>query len=167
TSAQGNLDSPLIFIPQFSEIIVRSKPQPRMSEIPVVSIGSLLNRELGPWTNSWVHLNGLVAAYQPGRSIVVKDPTGVLRARVVQLTEVHGDARVDVWGFLDVSGEETVLNGGYFEVVRPMADTAPSAAASSRQDGRSPSVLTQFDEILKLNRDEAALQLPVQLHGII
>ena len=33
--------------------------------------------------------------------------------------------------------------------------------------GRFPAVLTRFTEILKLSRDEAALQLPVRLRGIL
>ena len=95
------LEAPIIFVPGIQQIIPRSGPQPPMSQISVVSIGSLLNRELGAWTNDWVHLNGLVVSYQPGQSIVIKDPTGVIRGRVVQLTDIHGDARVDLWGFLE------------------------------------------------------------------
>lgn len=168
TNEHGGLEAPLIFIPGVQEISGRSTPQQKMSQIPVVSIGSLLNREPSGWTNNWVHINGLVVSYEPGRSLVVKDPTGVIRARVIQLTDIQGDARVDVWGFLQSPGEETLLNSAYFEVVPPPAQeltVTPHGGAAARE--RFPAVLEQFTDILKLTREEAALNLPVRLRGVI
>jgi PAS domain S-box-containing protein len=168
TNVHG-LEAPIIFVPGIQQITPRSSPQAPMSQIPVVSVGSLLNRELGPWTNSWVHVNGLVISYQPGQSLVIKDPTGVIRGRVVQLTEIHGDARVDLWGFLESSGDDAFLNNAYFEMVRPAQEIAatPAHKSSPPDRNRLPPILTRFDEILKLNRDEAALNLPVRLRGIL
>jgi PAS domain S-box-containing protein len=168
TNEHGGLEAPLIFIPRLQELAAHSPPQAKMSQIPVVSIGSLLNREHELWTNSWVHVNGLVVSYEPGHSLVVKDPTGVLRARVIQLTDIQGDSRVDVWGFLQSPGEETLLNSAYFEVVPPPAQelaVTPRAGAAGRE--HFPAVLDQFTDILKLTREEAALKLPVRLRGVI
>ena len=44
---------------------------------------------------------GIIASYQPGQSLTVRDPTGVIRAQVIQLTQILPDERVDVWGFLE------------------------------------------------------------------
>jgi PAS domain S-box-containing protein len=168
TNGHGGLEAPLIFISGVHQLSTHSMPQAKMSQIPVVSIGSLLNREPDYWTNTWVHVNGLVVSYEAGQSVVVKDPTGVIRARVIQLTEIHGDARVDVWGFLQSSGDETFLNSAYFEVVPPPAQdlaVTPRAGAVARE--RFPEVLEQFTDILKLSREEAALNLPVRLRGVI
>ncbi len=118
-AAAGRLESALVFVPGADEIKVLDPSGPPASQTPVTSIGSLLNRELGSWTNHWVHINGLVVSYQPGASLVVKDPTGVISARVIQLTEIRGDERVDVWGFLEAGPDETVLNQAYFEVAHP------------------------------------------------
>jgi PAS domain S-box-containing protein len=163
------LESATIFAPGLDEITVLEPGNSKTSQTPVVSIGSLLNRELGSWTNHWVHINGLVLSYQPGHSLMVKDPTGVIRAEVIQLTEMRGDERVDVWGFLEVAPDETFLKNAYFEVVRPQApDLAvlpPAAAPSDRE--LLPTVLTEVSQILKLRREEAAQHIPVRLHGVI
>src|SRR5208283_5730289 len=88
--------------------------------------------------------------------------------QVIQSTEMRGDERVDVWGFFDVAPEETFLRNAYFEVVRPqtpdlnVATPAPNPAATN-----PAALLTDVSQILKLRREEAALQLPVRLQGVI
>ena len=163
------LESGLLFVPGPDEIKILEPASVSRSQIPVESIGSLLNRELGTWTNQWQHINGLVVSYQRGQSITVKDPTGVIRARVIQLTEMRGDERVDVWGFLEPGPAETILNNAYFEVSHPPPqdfDAASSSVPLSRV-ARLPSVLTQVSNILQLRPEEAAQQLAVRLRGVI
>jgi PAS domain S-box-containing protein len=163
------LESGLLFSPGPDEIKVLGQAGAKPSQIPVVSIGSLFNRELGSWTNQWVHINGLVVSYREGQSITVKDPTGVIRARVIQLTEIRGDERVDLWGFLEAGPDETFLNNSYFEVARPPSQIldAASAPAPLSRVARLPSVLTQVSDILKLRPEEADQQLDVRLRGVI
>jgi PAS domain S-box-containing protein len=166
----GNrLESGLLFAPGSDEIKILEQAGVRPSQIPVVSISSLLNRPLGSWTNQWLHINGLVVSYQPGQSITIKDPTGVIRAQVIQLTEIRGDERVDLWGFLEAGPDETFLNNSYFEVAHPppqdLDAVLPSAPLS--RVARLPSVLTQVSDILKLRPEEAAQQLAVRLRGVI
>jgi PAS domain S-box-containing protein len=167
--AGDRLESGLLFAPGPDEIKILEPAGAKPTPIPVVSISSLLNRELGSWTNHWAHINGLVVSYRPGQSITVKDPTGVIRARVVQLTEIRGDERVDLWGFLEAGPDETFLNNSYFEVAHP---PPPDLAASSPPAPRSrvarlPAVLTQVSDILQLRPEEAAQQLAVRLRGVI
>jgi PAS domain S-box-containing protein len=165
----GRLESGLVFAPGMSAVTVLDPAGPKPAPIPVVSIGSLLNRELGPWTNQWVHVNGLVVSYQPGQSLVVKDPTDVIRAKIIQLTEIRGNERVDVWGFLRVAPGQVFLDDAYFEVVpAPAQDLAvlPAATASSNAAPAS-APLTRWSEISKLRREEAAQHLPVRLRGVI
>jgi PAS domain S-box-containing protein len=167
--AGDRLESGLLFAPGPDEIKVLNPAGKKPSEIPVVSISSLLNRELGSWTNQWVHINGLAVSYQPGQSITVKDPTGVIRARVVQLTEIRGDERVDLWGFLEAGPDETLLNNSYFEVARPPpqdpARSSPTPPLS--RVARLPSLLTQVSDILQLRPEEAARPLAVRLRGVL
>jgi PAS domain S-box-containing protein len=167
--AGGRLESGLLFAPGPDEIQIVGPAGAKPSQIPVVSIGSLLNRELGSWTNQWVHINGLIVSYRPGQSITVKDPTGVIRARVIQLTEIRGDERVDVWGFLEAGPGETLLNNSYFEVARPPPQDLGAAAppAPLSRVARLPSVLTQVSDILQLRPEEASQQLAVRLRGVI
>jgi PAS domain S-box-containing protein len=163
----GALESGLVFVPGADEVKIL-QPAANPPQVPVTSIGSLLNRELGSWTNQWVHINGLVVSYQPGQSLTVKDPTGVIRATVIQLTEIRGDERVDVRGFLEAGRDETFLNHAYFEVIQPSPDVAASwPPVALSEVARLPSVLTQVSEILKLRPEEAAQHLDVRLRGVI
>jgi PAS domain S-box-containing protein len=165
----GKLESGLLFVPGPDEIKILEPAAATPAQIPVVSIGSLLNRELGAWTNQWVHINGLVVSYQPGQSMTVKDPSGVIRARVIQLTEMRGDERVDLWGFLEAGPDETFLNNSYFELARPPRQdlAGASSGAPLSRVARLPSVLNQVSDILKLRPEEAAQQLAVRLRGVI
>ncbi len=164
----GHLESATVFAPGMSEITVLASVAPKSAPVPVASIGSLLNRELGSWTNTAVHINGLIVSYQPGKSLVVKDPTGVIRAQVIQFTQIQPDERVDVWGFLQVSPTEVFLDNAYFEVAQAPAQNdslavAPGAAAVAT----NLPVLTQVSDILKLRREESAQHIPVRLQGVI
>ncbi len=166
-ASRAVLESGMIFVPGPDEIKVLERAT-ATSEIPVASIGSLLNRELGSWTNQWVHINGLVVSYQPGQSLIVKDPTGVIQAQVIQLTEIRGDERVDVWGFLEAGKDETILNHAYFEVTQPLPEQANSSPPQAlSQVARLPAVLTEVSQILKLRSGEAAQRIAVRLRGVI
>jgi signal transduction histidine kinase len=169
SKARGTqLEPAMVFVPGLNEVTIIEPAQGRPTEIPVASIGSLLSRELGSWTNHWVHVNGLVTAYEPGRSLLVKDPTGLIRAQVVQMTDMRGDERVEVWGFLEMSSAETFLNCSYFEVVHSSfssgTDRQPETAQAS---SASETVLRQIPQILKLGRNEAARRLPVRVGGVV
>jgi len=141
--------------------------EPTIGSSSVVSIGSLLNRELGSWTNDWVHVNGLVAAYQPGQSLVVKDPTGVIRARIIQLTEIQGDERVDVWGFFSLGRQGASLDNAYFEVVRPIAQGNAPSVSETPSAGPQPPFLTEILDVAKLSRSDAVRHLSVRLRGVL
>ena len=162
----GRLDSALLFVPGLDELTILQPPDHRPA-IPVASISSLQNRELGSWTNDWVHISGLMVNYQPGQSLVVKDPTGNLRARIVQLTEIPGDERVDVWGFLEVTPQETFLNNAYFEVAQPAADEADHLASAPEQRARLPDLITSMAEVHKMSREMAAQHVPVRVRGVL
>jgi len=168
TANDGRLDSALLFLPGLDELTVLD-PADRRQAVPVASISSLLNRELGSWTNNWVHINGLIVAYQPGQSLLVKDPTGLIRAQIVQLTEIPGDERVDVWGFLEVSRKETFLNHAYFEVAQTPVDTVKDAtpAEVNRRAPDFPAIITNMADIRKLRREDAAEHIPVRVHGVL
>jgi signal transduction histidine kinase len=162
------LEPAMVFVPGPSEVEIIEPARAGPVEIPVASIGSLLSRELASWTNHWVHVNGLVNSYEPGRSLLVKDPTGLIRAQVVQMTDMLGDERVEVWGFLEAGSAETFLNCAYFEVVHaPFSSSADPRHASPQPTAASQKVLTEIPEILKLGRDEAARGLPVRLQGVV
>ena len=166
----GRLEPASVFVPGINEITISEPPGGiRPPQAPVVSIESLLNRELGPWTNNLVHISGLVASYQAGHFLAVKDPTGIIRARIIQLSQLQGDERVQVWGYLEIATNETFLNNAYFAVVKPpLQGVASASSRGSPSEARTPpQVITQVSDILKLKREEAAKFLPVKLRGVI
>ena len=167
-TVDGRLDSPLLFVPGLDELTVLDPTNGR-PVVQVASISSLLNRELGSWTNDWVHINGLIVAYQPGQSLVVKDPTGIIRAQIVQLTEIPGDERVDVWGFLEVSRKETFLKNAYFEVAQTPVENENDAgsAETDRRAAEIPTIITSMSDIHKLRREDAAQHIPVQVRCVL
>jgi PAS domain S-box-containing protein len=101
--------------------------------------------------------------------MTVKDPTGTIRARVIQLTEIRGDERVDLWGFLEAGPDETFLNEAFFEVAKPPPQNSGDAASPVllSRVAQLPAVLTKVSDILKLRPEEAMQQLAVQLRGVI
>jgi signal transduction histidine kinase len=84
------------------------------------------------------------------------------------MTEMRGDERVDVWGFLEVGRGEAFLNCAYFEVVHPPLNLGSELRPKAIQLSTDPqSTLTQISQILKLTRDEAARHLPVRVRGVL
>ena len=153
----------------FNEIEVLDRPRESPLGSPVITIGGLLNRELGPWTNNRVHLNATVVSYEPGHWLAVRDPTGFLRAQITQVTEVEANERVDLWGFLNILPTEVVLTDGYFAVAGAPSAIAqrvpPGPASSAGATARGP--LTQVSDILRLGSQEAARHLRVHLRAVV
>jgi signal transduction histidine kinase len=163
--AGGRLELTSMFVPGMDQVTV-IEPAGENQVLPrAMSIDSLLNRELGDWTNSPVRINGLVVSSEPEKTLVVKDSTGVIHAQVIQSTVARNDDRVDVCGFLKVTPTETALSDAWFEVIKP----TPLAAASSLPAGkvRRPEVLTKVSEILKLRKEESTQRWPVRLRGVV
>lgn len=161
--------NPSIFVPNMDAITMLEPPGATASVSPVVSVESLLSRELGSWTNDAVHLHGTIMSYKPGESIVIKDATGSMLAQVIQTTEAQIDGEVDVWGYLNVSPTESTLRGAYFEIQQPMPLVVPAAAAgntTATSSGQSH-VITRFGEILNMHPEEAAKGFPARLQGVV
>ena len=166
--SKGRLQSASMFAPGMSEVTILESSDVRPEQLPVVSIDSLLNRELGAWTNELVHINGLIAAYKPGEYVEVKDPTGLIRVNVVQVSRARQDEWVDVWGFLAVSPDQTVLEDGFFKLVRLRTPgEAASAPGPTAGVAKTNQTLTRIADVLRLTKVEAAHGLPVRLQGVI
>jgi signal transduction histidine kinase len=171
-ASKGNkhrLESASLFAPGLSEVVMVEPSVLDPARLPVTSIDSLLTRELGAWTNEMVHINGFVAAYEPGDFLQVKDPTGRIRVHVVQVDRARQDEWVDAWGFLAVSPNETALTDGYFESVRQRAGAKVAASASAATAGTAKTnhTITRIADVVKLSKEEAEYGLPVRLRGVI
>jgi signal transduction histidine kinase len=162
----GHLESASLTAAGLEELRIVEPSMIDVSQVPVMPIEALLNRELGAWTNRIVHLNGLVVSYKPEDSLVIKDPTGLMRAKVRQSTRVQVDERVDLWGFLRIPREGPLLEDAYFEVARVAAPiVAPSS--NSAVPETSPVALRRVADVRALHREEASLGKPVSLRGVV
>jgi signal transduction histidine kinase len=167
--AGGRLERVSVFVPGMEQVTVIEPPDANRVLPRAMSVNSLLNRELGDWTNSPVRINGSVVSSEPRKTLIVKDPTGVIRAQVIQSTVARNDDRVDVCGFLKVTPTEAVLSDAWFEVIKPTRLAAAAATASSLPAGkvRRPEVLTKVSEILKLRKEDSTQRWPVRLRGMV
>jgi signal transduction histidine kinase len=168
-SSHGKLESASLFAPGLQEIKILEPATLHPERLPVTSIDSLLNRELGTWTNELVHLNGFVAAYEPGQFLQLRDPTGLIRVNVVQLSRAQQDDWVDVWGFFTATPNGTLITDGYFELVRSRTEGAAATAMPPppRRTTTANRIITRTKEVLKLSKEEAGRGLPVRLRGVI
>ena len=165
----GRLQSAQLTVPSFDDITIIDQPGKKALISPVVSIGKLLNRELGSWTNNRVHISGVMSAYRPGEHLIVSDVTGSIRSKVIQVGSISPGTRLDVWGFLTASSTEAYLADAYFEIARPALQPIafPPAPETALRTTNAPKELTRVDEIRDLPRDRAALRIPVRLRGVI
>ncbi|MDA1275280.1 MAG: PAS domain S-box protein [Verrucomicrobia bacterium] len=165
----GRLDSAIVFASGLDEITVLSQPEADPRLVPVVSIDSLYNRELGSWTNNRVHLCGVITSARPGEDLVISDMTGVIRARVIQATPVQKDQRVEVWGFFTSTATDAFLDHAYFEIAPPptLSSLAPPQIGDLSVQTNLPGVLTRAAQIRKLPRELAAQRIPIRLTGVM
>jgi signal transduction histidine kinase len=167
--SKGRLESASITAPRLSEVHVLEPSAFAPERVPVVSIDSLLNRELGAWTNQMVHINGSLAAFKRGEFLEVKDPTGLIRVQVIQTTLARQNEWVDAWGFLEVSPDQTLLRDGFFEPVRLRKRGAAATSVAGVTGGAASTnqTLTRIREVITLSKEEAGRGIPVRLRGVI
>ena len=165
----GQLATACVYVPDLNAITVLAGPQTNSPPIPVTSIEALLNRELGPWTNELVHLNGVIVSIKPGESMVIRDATGSIRVRVIQATEIQVDSRADVWGYVSVLPGETLLQDSYFEIQQPPQGQPPPTVAGGPAGTPTNRVheITRFSEIARMKPETAAQGLWARLKGTV
>jgi signal transduction histidine kinase len=167
--ADGHLQAASIFAPGRNEVFVIEHPPPTMVPPQVTSIGALLGRELGSWTNQPVEISGLVTSSFPGQRISVEDPTGFISANVIQETPVQSGQRVRLQGYLEVAQGEALLRDATFTVAQPQVGaTGASAMQEIRPESASElPVLNRISRILQLPRSEQPEYRTVKVQGVV
>ena len=166
----GLLRSRTILVPGTNDLLIVNPPRPTLEHLPVSSIDNLLHREVGPWTNDMVHINGWVAEYRPGESLTVKDPTGLIQAEVVQILPAELGERADVWGFVTLRADEVRLKSAYFKMADPpVPGELPwhSSISSNAPPANKLQTITTAAAIRRLTPEEAARGYPVRLRGVL
>lgn len=135
----------------------------------VTSVESLLNRQLGPWTNHPVRLRGTVSAFQPGSQLTLQDPTGVMRALILQEKTVREMEQVDIWGCVLVSSNEVLLRDAWFEVaeIKTPEVSKPAPTRSGSQSADRSRVLTTIRRVKESPSGPPGSGLPAQLRGVL
>ena len=167
--AQGPLEPPSVLSPALREMVMLEPASTNRTQVPVASVAGLLSRRPGAWTNSPVHLSGLLSSYKPGEFVVIKDPTGSMRAQVNQIAALRADERVEVWGFFESRPAEALLRDAYL-AISPQAtvQSGPGPAGGAVESKVSHiKELTQVGDILKLSPEDAAWHIPVRLRGTV
>ena len=165
---KNHLVSGALVLPGIDELSVLERPASSFLDSPVVAIEAVFDRELGAWTNQPVHINGLIVAYQPGEFIVIKDTTGLIRARISQFTQATLDERVNLWGFLTLLPGEAILSDAFFEPIRmPALGKSPAEFTLNPLQTNALEPLLSIAQVLKLSPDQAARRLPVRVRGVV
>jgi signal transduction histidine kinase len=164
---QGRLEPASLTSPALDELKVIEPRGNDPWQAPVVSIDSLLSRELGPWTNEPVHINGIVANYRPSNYLEVKDATGNIQARVLHLGGIKLNGRVDLWGFLVITPDGPILRDAFFELGATQGRRLPDADSHGSSALMGAKVLTKVSDIIKLDAPAAAQRMPARLRGVI
>jgi signal transduction histidine kinase len=166
----GRLRSRMILVPGTNDLFVLNAPGAALEPLPVFSIDYLLHREIGPWTNEIVHINGWITDYHPGQYLTVKDPTGVIEAEVVQILPAELGERADVWGLVTRRREGVRLESAYFRTVNPPTQDGlfvRASASSNVPPAEGLKTITTAAAIRRLTPEEAARGYPVRLRGVL
>lgn len=165
----GQLESACVFASGTNDVQVLEPQLAELSRMPVSPVEAVLSRKLGAWTNRLIHLNGLVTACKPGEFLVLRDPTGVIRAEGSQMDALGQDQRVDLWGFLTVRPTETLLTYSYFETTHPTVRARVENTLTEPPNLSTNEVapVTRVAAVKTLPRSDLARHVPVRLRGVI
>ena len=156
----------ILIVPGIAQIELLHHGATSIAKLPVISIDALLSREFGDWTNSVVRLNGIVTAAKAGESILLRDPTGMLLAKVWQVNEALMGERIDLWGYLQLSDSGPVLADAYWEPIRSSAGLGLPIQSAVASNSSVP-YLTNLSGVRALGREELMRGWPVQLRGLV
>jgi signal transduction histidine kinase len=160
------LNEAILFAPGMNQVKIITPSQSDRWQLPVTAIDTLLAQPPGDWTNQPIHVNGLASAYEPGSKIKITDPTGVLKAEVIQMNPVPPFQRIDAWGFLAIKTNQIVLSDAYFEIDSG-SHARDASVAGTKRDARTEAVLTNIAQIRSLSKDRANENLPARIHGVL
>jgi signal transduction histidine kinase/DNA-binding response OmpR family regulator len=161
--ATGTASRAKLWVPSLRDavdvVVERAAPEP--SSLPVQSVQGLLTTDPESLAVHRVHLRGAVSLDPQGTGLLLKDATGTLRLRVGLAMPAETGEALDAFGFAVLENGSVVLG-----------DTALSPVM---QNGTQPSqgkirglpALTTVGQIHGLSAQQAALEYPVHLKGVI
>jgi signal transduction histidine kinase len=159
---QGKLVNGKLFVSGTNDLLQLRPPKQKLSSLqPILSRQVkeyLKDGEPGPY----VYLEGRVWEYQAGKSLILYDPTGLIRAEILQEVDLSNTKEVRVWGRPLMKDGEVQLVDAVFLDVDPRL--TPFSVPESLSN---PPLLTTTDAVRRMRREEARNGYPVELTGVI
>ncbi|HJQ25567.1 MAG TPA: response regulator [Blastocatellia bacterium] len=167
-NARGEAIRLQLLVPELRYVQVEEVAPDDPFSIPVQPIKSLLQASPEAATGHRVRVQG-VMTQQPGGELVVRDDTGDLAIKAVQMTSLQPGSRADVLGFPARAGAAVTLEDAIFrEAGAGLAgeERHDARAGSPPQNGKLP-VLTTIAEVHRLTLVEAKRKYPIRLRAVV
>lgn len=149
-----------LWVPSLSDVIVERQAA-ELSSTPISSVKSVLASGRMSLNAHRVHLRGTVSLDQGGTGLVLKDATGTLPLRIGPAMPAETQEAQDTFGFVMVENGAVVLGDAVLRLVTENVIPAPQGKR------RGLPVLTTADQVHSLSAQQAALEYPVHLKGVI
>jgi signal transduction histidine kinase len=145
---------PSLLVPDSKEITVTAMNSALWVDYPITPMAELTSARFLGVKDRLIHTRGMVAAGSSEKTFSIEDQGKRILARTEQAMPSPGE-QVEVLGWLDGSGTNTVLRDGFVKVWPPTtgADSLP--------------LLTKVIQVKSLNRTEAERGYPVRIQGVI
>lgn len=149
----------------FEQIQVGRHGPDRPYDLPLIAINQIPPLTGEPEFQGRRLIRGRVVDQKQGRSLSLRDQTGeILVFSPLQITLAKDDL-VEAIGFPAYENGVPVLKSAQFRVVKSAAPSSPEAIAA--QANPQLSVLTSLKQVSELPRDQARLEYPLRIKGVI
>ncbi len=159
----GKIDGAALFIPDMASIRVISYPTVPLTEMPVMSIQSLIEKPVPSVEAPRVRIQGVVAESQ-GAFFVLRDPTGSIEVRTFSTHPRTLDDRLDVWAFPAIIDQRIVLEDGVYNSI---LGEKPAVEAKKEVSPGPDVTLQSVRDIRMLSNAQASRSNPVELDGVV
>lgn len=152
-----------LFVPDMARVQVLSRPAVALSEMPVVSIRSLIEKPVDVPDASRVRIQGVVAGNQ-GASFILRDSTGAIEVFSGSSRPRARNERLDVWGFPEMVNQRVVLK----DAVYNNSIKVSSEFKAEKEKSINPAeTLQNARDVRTLSNTQAANYFPVLLEGVV
>jgi signal transduction histidine kinase len=145
-----------LFVPNLKNIEITEMAPEDWADYPTVSINSLKEAGLRESGDTMIHISGTVCSNMPGNLMMIKDKTGQLMVKTEQSLPQTGD-EIEILGGWDGSDNGAVLKSDFYRRIAP----------EKRTGSTSLPVLTEAEQVKRLDRTEAQRGYPTKIRGVI
>jgi len=141
-----------LFVPGMAQITITRAAEVLWLLHPVNSVSNLVNLQPTNAPGHIAHVQGSVTEIEPGKSLLLEDPSGRIRVNTAQASAQDLGTAIEALGQLILKNGEPALAGATFRAASP-GETLPT--------------LTTIEQARRLKPQEAALHYPVKVRGVV